>query len=735
MAQVDVAPSFGAELKDAFKPVNAWVANGILWLDDIQQFYRERSAIEREYAAKLNGLAKKYFEKKAKKTSSLSVGETPTMTPGSLESASLTTWGTQLSTLESRAAEHDRFSTELISHVADPLRAVATRYEELRRRHADYAALLEKERDGSYADLKKVKANYDVVCQEVENRRKKIDSSFDSNKGKAQNAYQQQLLDMHNVKNTYIISINVTNKLKERYYHEYIPELLDSMQDLSETRTAKLNSVWSLAAQLETSLLSRSLEHLNHLSAEIPRNSPHLDSAMFAKHNAGGWQEPADMAFEPSPVWHDDDVMVTDEAAKVFLRNVLGKGKGQLSELRREVEKKRKEVENVKQVRTNIKAGKDKRDEVEVVQAVLSMQGDLHQIDHKRLAAEVEVSTITSTVGDVTLGASTHDFKSQTFKIPTNCDLCGERIWGLSAKGFDCRDCGYTCHSKCEMKVPAECPGEQTKEQKKKLKVERQDAAHAAHAHHTTTATPPNGAAERPELSRSNTMNSLSSGYATSAQRTLSGLSGKTATEEGPERSGTVKPIAGALKKNRVVAPPPAQYVSQGAELNGGGLKPGEQRGKMMYAYQSNGDGELTVDEGQTIVVVEPDDGSGWMRVRAGSEEGLIPAAYAEIVPSANPLSERPASTYSNSSASLSSTVAATGGKKKGPAVAPKRGAKKLKYVEALYDYEARSEAEWNMAEGDRFVLINKDSGDGWADVEKGGETRSVPANYIQEIS
>lgn len=59
--------------------------SGITWLDDIQQFYRERSAIEKEYSAKLNGLAKKYFEKKSKKSISLSVGDTPALTPGSLE--------------------------------------------------------------------------------------------------------------------------------------------------------------------------------------------------------------------------------------------------------------------------------------------------------------------------------------------------------------------------------------------------------------------------------------------------------------------------------------------------------------------------------------------------------------------------------------------------------------------------------------------------------------------------
>lgn len=65
------------------------VSNGILWLDEIQQFYRERGAIEKEYSTKLYALAKKYFDRKAKKSSTLSVGDTPSLTPGSLERFSL----------------------------------------------------------------------------------------------------------------------------------------------------------------------------------------------------------------------------------------------------------------------------------------------------------------------------------------------------------------------------------------------------------------------------------------------------------------------------------------------------------------------------------------------------------------------------------------------------------------------------------------------------------------------
>ena len=80
------------------------------------------------------------------------------------------------------------------------MKNIAARYEEIRKSHAEYALKLEKERDISYGDLKKAKGKYDAACQEVENRRKKTDSSFDHGKNKAQNAYQQQLMDMHNVK-------------------------------------------------------------------------------------------------------------------------------------------------------------------------------------------------------------------------------------------------------------------------------------------------------------------------------------------------------------------------------------------------------------------------------------------------------------------------------------------------------------------------------------------------------
>jgi hypothetical protein len=119
---------------------------------------------------------------------------------GANASASMTTWGVQLNTLESRASEHEQYAGALITNLADPLKNLATRYEELRKLHGDYAARLEKERDSTYADLNKQKSKYHSVCQEVENRRKKTDGAFDYGKQKAKNAFEQQQLEMRNVK-------------------------------------------------------------------------------------------------------------------------------------------------------------------------------------------------------------------------------------------------------------------------------------------------------------------------------------------------------------------------------------------------------------------------------------------------------------------------------------------------------------------------------------------------------
>lgn len=50
-----------------------------------------------------------------------------------------------------------------------------------------------------------------------------------------------------------------------------------------------------------------------------------------------------------------------------------------------------------------------------------------------------------------------HAFKVQTFKGLNWCELCANFMWGFTAQGVKCADCGFVAHQKCSELVPAKC--------------------------------------------------------------------------------------------------------------------------------------------------------------------------------------------------------------------------------------------------------------------------------------
>lgn len=240
--------------------------------------------------------------------------------------------------------------------------------------------------------------------------------------------------------------------------------------------------------------------------------------------------------------------------------------------------------------------------------------------DSKRITMETEVETILSAVGDLTRDARSHKFKATSFKIPTACDLCGEKIIGFGSKGFHCKDCGYSCHSKCEMKVPAACPGVLDKAQKKALKAEKASSPVTQLTPTIMTTAmdnaPPSPAHEMGNsLSRSNTMTSLSSTLVgggpmrspSKLSRTRSKSSDKSVEAEPPKVATATKPSFTSVVGNarRVMAPPPTTYIKpDAAELHGDSAKP---KGKMLYSYTARDDGEISIGEGAEFTIVEGD--------------------------------------------------------------------------------------------------------------------------------
>jgi hypothetical protein len=83
-----------------------------------------------------SALSNKYLEKKARKSAALSVGDTPQITPGSLESASLTTWTTILDDTENLSKERNMLADSYNAQIADPLRNLSVQCDALRKKVA-----------------------------------------------------------------------------------------------------------------------------------------------------------------------------------------------------------------------------------------------------------------------------------------------------------------------------------------------------------------------------------------------------------------------------------------------------------------------------------------------------------------------------------------------------------------------------------------------------------------------
>ena len=50
-----------------------------------------------------------------------------------------------------------------------------------------------------------------------------------------------------------------------------------------------------------------------------------------------------------------------------------------------------------------------------------------------------------------------HRFVINNFKGLNFCEFCGNFLWGFTAQGVKCEDCGFVAHKKCSESVPPKC--------------------------------------------------------------------------------------------------------------------------------------------------------------------------------------------------------------------------------------------------------------------------------------
>ncbi|KAG0022473.1 hypothetical protein BGZ80_000175 [Entomortierella chlamydospora] len=483
-------------------------------------------------------------------------------------------WSTILSDTEAMSKDRHQFSEALISKVYDPLKVLATKKDDARKKHIQFAQKLISERDKSAQERDKAKSKYDASCEEVESSKQKQERAYDEkNQEKLKRSYYQDILDMNNNKNSYVLALQVLNTHRKKYYEEDLPELSNHMQDLDESRIEGLKEIWESYIGLETKLTADAQSHLESMVNGVHAIDASVDSAVFVRTNKVPWTTPADHPFESSPTFNDTEELVVDDNARVFLSNKLMKLRRKQAQVTVDINNRLKDMEGLLNLREAYTSNSSLGDAEEVSENIIETGRSITLLQTMAALYDSEINTIVQAVGETGVQNQPHDFKAASFTIPTSCDYCQSTIWGIAKQGFTCRDCGYNCHSKCEMKVPPNCS----------------NVKGGAKAQRNSMSLSPTTV---------NTMSSLPPEFAPSATP-ISELSHQAST--------TVKESESNISLDQVQA-------------------------HVIYDYKATSPGELSVKAGDVVTVVEGDDGSGWATCRLnGSAPGLIPASYIEI--------------------------------------------------------------------------------------------------------
>lgn len=612
----------------------------------------------------------------------LSVGEDPAITPGSLESASLVAWSEVLNQTEQISKEKLRTATEFDVQIAAQVNGVAVRLEDLRKKYAVYHDKLVTDRTAFYSDLKKSKASYDTACEAMESARMKASKSFDRAKDKAGRKLSEKELEMNNEKNNYLIKINIANRIKDKYYHEDLPELLDHLQQLNEVRVRMVNDFWTQAVSVEKAGYDRCKGCLDDMQQVVNQNIPTLDSAMFVKHNIGQWTEPSDFMYQESPIWHDDEKMVTSGVPLQYLRTRLENAHNKLSEHASTSESRMESYRTLQeQKKSDLKSldsgSMSKASYIDIMgRSLAALQAVTYNETEKTVKA-VEIETIEVAAGDKDLSSVAPIVEAKKRK-----GLFG-LLNSVTSSGSGSGSSSHQSHS--------------------------HNGNNSSRTSHYDDDDMDSDLKSVQSMSIASTKGSSGGGLLSSFKHGLR------------KRSGTTNSIASE-------AAPVTATVGGGSGQNGSSNS--SQTIKMLYAYSRQQNGELSVNEGEELVLVSPDDGTGWLIARKNSgEEGLVPASYAEIIHNI-----RAVPSIASVSTSATNDSRATASKKKGPAVAPKRGAKKIRYMIALYNYDAQTEEEITVRQGDKIMVIEDDQGDGWTEGELNGMRGVFPTSYAKDI-
>ncbi|KAG9033300.1 hypothetical protein FRB95_000395 [Tulasnella sp. JGI-2019a] len=424
--------SYGIELPDQVDNLNNVLEKQLSLLSDVRDLIKERAALEKDYALKLQAIAHKAAEKRSRTAASRVVGDDAVkahsedlLKRNTLESA----YTMLIESYDASAQDHQNFGESLITQIAQDLKSLEQKKEDLRKKEMVAFQKALADRDRIYGDRIKAKQKYDEDCLEFDGYRQKHDrASDDRHADRAAKQFESQKVERLNSKNTYITTIAVANRVKHKFYAEDLPALENQFQHIQTSLTTSLHKILRRSHQLQLQLISSVQYKLSLFDGTLNAFDPAKDQELFIEYNRrigpSAFTEPGDYVWEPCPGFYEPEEMSVETEPKIFLQNKLARSQTKLDEIKGLVKTKVREVEQLFQVVVLYEKDEKMGDANEAMINLLDAQHGMMQLTTIETALEGEIDTMVGALGDDQGAGQPHSFKPSSFSIPTPCGFC-----------------------------------------------------------------------------------------------------------------------------------------------------------------------------------------------------------------------------------------------------------------------------------------------------------------------
>ncbi|XP_072559273.1 formin-binding protein 1a isoform X12 [Paramormyrops kingsleyae] len=312
--------SWGTELWDQFDNLEKHTHWGIEFVERYTKFVKERSEIEVNYAKQIRNLSKKYQPKKNSKEEEEN------------KYSSCRAFLTTLNELNDYAGQHEVIAENLTSQIISELTRFVQDLKAERKSHFHDGRKAQQHIENSWKQLEMSKRRFERDCKEADRAQQyfeKMDADINVTKAdvekrsslKARQQAQLRHQMAEDSKNEYTSCLQKFNQEQNEHYYTLIPHIFQKIQDMEERRIEKVGESMKMFAEIDRQVLPIVGKCLDGMTKSAESVEPKLDSNQVIESYKSGFEPPGDVEFE------DYSQPMKRTASENSLSNSRGEGK------------------------------------------------------------------------------------------------------------------------------------------------------------------------------------------------------------------------------------------------------------------------------------------------------------------------------------------------------------------------------------------------------------------------